>query len=164
MASYRRHLARVAVVLTLVAALAQVAVPVAGAAEQTEAELVVATALAQRGDQWVHRAKGPNKFDCSGLVWYAFWKHGLAETKIGRYRSVSGYVKWFKDQGRANRENPQLGDLVVWGNNQHIGIYIGEGMAVSTLVTRRGVSVHPVRGYLNVAFKVYLHTDLTRPS
>jgi cell wall-associated NlpC family hydrolase len=163
MASFRRMAARFALVVALVSTLAQVAVPIAGAAEPlTEAEQVVATAMRQRGDQWKHRARGPNRFDCSGLVWFAFKQNELA-SRINYYRSVSGYFKWFKNQGKVSRENPQLGDLVVWGNNQHIGIYIGDGMAISTLVTRRGVAVHPVRGYLNIRFKAYLHTDLTRP-
>ena len=83
--------------------------------------------------------------------------------RIGGYRSVAGYLKWFKERSLVSREDPQLGDLVIWGRNQHIGIYIGDGLAISTLVTRRGVAIHPVRGYLNIRFKTYLHTTLTRP-
>jgi len=51
----------------------------------------------------------------------------------------------------------------VWGANQHVGIYIGNGMAISTLVTRRGVAIHPVDGYLYIRFKTYLHTQISRP-
>jgi cell wall-associated NlpC family hydrolase len=138
--------------------------PVAGATTpMTEAENVVATAKAQLGDRWQHRAKGPNRFDCSGLVWYAFHQNNLHEL-IGRYRSVAGYFKYFKALGLVSKSDPRIGDLVVWGNNQHIGIYVGDGKAISTLTTRRGVSIHPVKGYLGVYFKAYLHTQITRPT
>lgn len=143
--------------------LALLSVPGAAAAEApTEYELVYRTAYAQLGDQWKHRARGPNRFDCSGLVWYAFHENDLQD-RIGGYRSVAGYVNWFKERGLKSKTDPKVGDLVVWGTNQHIGIYIGEGMAISTLATRRGVAIHPVKGYLNVPFKTYLHTVLTRP-
>ncbi len=145
-----------ALVLTVIAPAALAATP------KTEYELVYATAVAQLGDKWEYRARGPNRFDCSGLMFYAFDQHGL-KLKIGGYRSVGGYYRWFKEQGKVSRDNPQLGDLVVWGNNQHIGMYIGDGKAISTLTTRHGVSIHPVRGYLGVKFKAYLHVDITRP-
>jgi cell wall-associated NlpC family hydrolase len=162
MASVRETRARVGLIAILVLALAQFAAPSASGAPPTEYELVYSTAVAQLGDQWKHRARGPDEFDCSGLVWYAFKMNELT-SRIGFYRSVAGYYRWFKEQGKVSRYNPRLGDLVVWGDNQHIGIYIGDGMAISTLVTRRGVAIHPVKGYLNIRFRAYLHTDLTRP-
>ena len=163
MSSSQRFAARLVLVIALVVALAQVAAPMAGAAKgPTEAERVVATARAQLGDQWKHLGRGPNRFDCSGLVWYSFKMNELA-SRIGFYRSVGGYFRWFKQRGLVSRTNPRLGDLVVWGSNQHIGIYIGDGKAISTLTTRRGVAIHAVKGYLNIPFKAYLHTNLTRP-
>jgi cell wall-associated NlpC family hydrolase len=145
------------------ASLAQVLAPVAAAGTGTEYDHVYATAHAQLGDQWKFRARGPNLFDCSGLVWYAFHENALQD-RIGGYRSVAGYFNWFKSQGLVSKTNPRVGDLVVWGANQHIGIYIGNGNAISTLVTKRGVAIHPVKGYLGIAFKGYLHTTLTRPA
>lgn len=160
--STRLSRARLGLIALLVAALTTIAAPTASAAAPTEAELVVNTALAQLGDQWKFRARGPNRFDCSGLVFFSFNEHGL-KLRIGGYRSTAGYFKWFRAQGRLSRTNPHLGDLVVWGRNQHMGIYIGNGKAVSTLVTKRGVAVHAVKGYLNLKFRAYLHVDLTRP-
>lgn len=155
--------ARVGLIAVALTALVQLTAPVAAAATPTtEYDAVYATAHAQLGDQWKFRATGPNQFDCSGLVWYAFHENALQD-RIGGYRSVAGYLNWFKDRGLVSRTNPRLGDLVVWGANQHIGIYIGDGLAISTLVTRRGVAIHPVKGYLGIRFKAYLHTTLTRP-
>jgi cell wall-associated NlpC family hydrolase len=159
--SLRRAAARVgliAVVLTVFASFA----PIASAATQTEYDMVYATIHSKLGDKWVHRATGPNTFDCSGLVWYGFHEHDL-QSHIGGYRSVAGYYTWFKQRGLVSKTNPQLGDLVVWGANQHVGLYIGNGMAISALVTKSGVSIHPVKGYLGIRFKAYLHTGLTHP-
>lgn len=153
---------RFGLIAVLVAALGQLAAPVAGAAELTEYELVYKTAYAQLGDRWKYGARGPDFFDCSGLVWYAFKQNDL-DDRIGGYRSTAGYYRWFKERGRVSRTNPRPGDLVVWGANEHLGIYIGDGLAISTLTTRRGISIHPVKGYLNVPLKAYLHTVLTRP-
>ncbi len=155
--------ARFALLIAHFAIITLFAAPTVGAATpKTEAGKVVATAKAQIGDRWQHRAKGPNRFDCSGLVWYAFHEHELHD-RIGGYRSVAGYFRYFKDLGLVSKSNPRVGDLVVWGSNQHIGIYVGDGKAVSTLTTRRGVTVHAVKGYLGVPFKAYLHTQITRP-
>jgi cell wall-associated NlpC family hydrolase len=162
MVSVRYLSARVGLIVVVISVLAQVFSPVAAAATpKTEYELVYATAHAQLGDQWKYRATGPNMFDCSGLVWYAFHEHDLQD-RIGGYRSVAGYYNWFRDRGRVSKTNPRKGDLVVWGANQHVGLYIGNGYAISTLTTKRGVSIHPVKGYLGIPFKAYLHTKLTR--
>jgi cell wall-associated NlpC family hydrolase len=163
MASLRSFVFRFGFIAVVLAALIQVGAPAAAAATPTEYNLVYATAYSKLGDQWKERARGPNLFDCSGLVWYVYHQNNLQD-RIGLYRSVSGYYTWFKSRGLVSRTNPQLGDLVVWGNNQHIGIYIGGGKAISTLTTRRGVSIHPVTGYLNIPFKAYLHTQITRPA
>ena len=164
MALVRRFSGRLGLAAVLITALASIGAPIVSAdTPPTEYDLVYATAHAHLGDQWKLRGVGPNVFDCSGLVWYSFHSNNLQD-RIGGYRSVSGYYNWFKERGLVSKTDPQIGDLVVWGSNQHIGLYIGNGMAISTLVTRSGVSIHPVQGYLNIRFKAYLHTTLTRPS
>jgi len=163
MHSVRTFIARFALFALLGAiALATLAPAAAAATPKTEYEKVYATARAQLGDRWEYRARGPNSFDCSGLVWYAFHENGLWD-RIGGYKSVGGYYSWFKSQGKVSRSNPKLGDLIVWGDNQHIGIYIGDGKAISTLTTKHGVSIHPIYGYLGIRFKAFLHVDITRP-
>lgn len=163
MATLRAALTRFGLISVSLTLVALMFAPVTAAADTpSEYELVYNLAAEQLGDRWKHRARGPDTFDCSGLVWYAFHEHDL-QSHIGGYRSVAGYVKWFKERGLKSRTDPQLGDLVVWGANQHIGIYIGDGMAISTLSNRRGVAIHPVKGYLGIRFKTYLHTQLTQP-
>lgn len=131
------------------------------AAGSTEFEKIAATAKNKIGAPYKHYAKGPDKFDCVGFVWWVFNQHGLKE-RIGGYRGVRGYFKWFKNRGLVSKSNPRPGDLVVWGRNQHIGIYLGGGNAISALVKPYNVRVHPVKGWLNVPFKAYLRVRLER--
>ena len=136
------------------------ALPAAAADSQTELEAVLKTAKAQLGDRWKYQATGPDAFDCSGLVFYSFKVNGLKD-RIGGYRSARGYYNFFKNQGEADLNAPRLGDLIVWGRFQHVGIYVGDGNAISTLTTT-GVSIHPVKGYLGMKVRAYLHVRLER--
>ena len=69
---------------------------------------------------------------------------------------------WFKAHGKASRRNPKVGDLVIWGGGTHVGIYIGNGKAISTL-SRGGVRVHRVNA-VTARFTAYLHTGMsTKP-
>lgn len=161
MRSIRTNITRIGLFAVLLTALVQISAPVTAAATETEYDRLYATISSKLGDQWKHYATGPDTFDCSGLVWYTFHENAMQD-RIGGYRSVAGYWNWFKSRGQISKTNPRLGDLVVWGANQHIGFYIGNGYAISALTTKRGVSVHPVKGYLGIAFKAYLHTKITR--
>ena len=162
MHSIRSLAARTGLLSALFGTLTLLSAPAISAAPLTEYELVYKTAYAQLGDKWQYRGRGPDRFDCSGLVWYAFHENDLQD-RIGFYRSVSGYYNWFKVRGQVSRSNPRPGDLVVWGDNQHVRIYIGAGKAISTLTNRRGVAVHDVFGYLGIRLKAYLHVQMTRP-
>jgi len=162
MRTYRATFARLGFLSAMLLTLTFLTAPTAAASSPTEYDRVYATAHAQLGDKWQLRGRGPDRFDCSGLVWYSFFQNGLQD-RIGYYRSVAGYYTWFKNQGLADKTNLRIGDLIVWGSNQHIGIYIGDGKAISTLTTRHGVSIHPVWGYLGIRVKAYLHTQITRP-
>lgn len=147
------------VALLTLASLFTFAAPVAAA--ETEAERVVRIASAQAGDRYVFTATGPDAFDCSGLVWYSFKEAGLRDRIGDKRRTAAGYYKYFNNLGKADKLNPRPGDLVVWGKNQHMGVYIGDGMAVSALNERLGVRIHKV-SWINMRLKAYLHVDLER--
>jgi cell wall-associated NlpC family hydrolase len=144
-----------------VALLATSAVPVA-AAGGTELDRVLATGRAQLGDRYKFLGRGPDVFDCVGFVWYAFKQNDL-QAQIGFYRGVAGYWKWFKDRGLIVTSNPRVGDLIVWGRNTHIGIYLGPDQALSALVNPYGVSVHPIRkSWIGMGVKGYLRVSMQR--
>lgn len=133
--------------------------PAAAATPTTEAQQIIQIAKAQVGDPWRYGATGPSAFDCSGLVIYAFKAAGDgAAIGNGNYRSARSLYDWFRARGLASRTNPKPGDLVVWGSGSHIGIYIGSGMAVSTL--NSGVRVHGVTA-VTASFTAYLHTGMS---
>ncbi len=127
------------------------------AATESAATAVVRAARAYLGAPYQHGATGPSRFDCSGLVYRAFADVGLA-SRIGGLQSASGLYHWFSARHLASRTSPQLGDLVVWGGGAHIGIYVGNGRAISALVD--GVRIAPVSAVLS-GFTAYLHTHLT---
>jgi len=137
------------------------AAPVAANAGATEYQQVLQTAKSKIGANWVHYARGPNVFDCVGFVWYAFKQNDL-QSHIGGYRGVKSYYNWFKERGLALGPNatPRLGDMLIWGKFKHVGIYIGDGKAISALVQPYGVKIHPMKGYLNVNLKAILRTQL----
>lgn len=133
--------------------------PAAAATPTTEAQQIIQIARTKVGDPWRYGASGPSAFDCSGLVIYAFKAAGDgAVIGNGNYRTARSMYDRFRSRGLASRSNPRPGDLVVWGNGSHIGIYIGSGLAISTL--RSGVTVRGVTA-LTVTFTTYLHTGMS---
>lgn len=135
------------------------ATPAAAATPTTEAQQIIQIAKTKVGDPWRYGATGPSAFDCSGLAVYAFKAAGDgAAIGNGNYRSARSLYDWFRSRGLASRTNPKPGDLVVWGSGSHIGIYIGNGRAISTL--RTGVTVHGVFA-VTASFTAYLHTGMS---
>jgi peptidoglycan DL-endopeptidase CwlO len=162
-----RAAARLLLVLSLtLVALVGAAAPVAAdqATGQTELETIISIAKDQIGDKWAFAATGPNQFDCSGFVTYVYRQAGLLDRIGGQRRTVAGFYKWFNNQtpDMADKLNPLPGDLIVWGKNKHIGIYLGDGMAISALINPYGVKIHPVIGYIGMRVKAYLHVRLER--
>ena len=119
------------------------------------ASVVVAFARSHLRARYRHSATGPTSFDCSGLLWRVFKEAGLT-AKVNSQSARSIYLS-YRARGLASRQNPKVGDLVVWGNGSHVGVYIGGGNAISALVN--GVRIHRVRAMLT-PFTAYLHTHL----
>jgi cell wall-associated NlpC family hydrolase len=128
------------------------------AAARSDATRIVAAAKSHIGRPWVYAATGPRAFDCSGLVYRVFQETGLV-TKIGGRKTAKGYLNWFRQRGLVSRKNPRVGDLIVWGNGTHIGIYVGSGDAISTLTS--GVKRHGVFR-VTTKFTAYLHVNIGR--
>jgi cell wall-associated NlpC family hydrolase len=121
--------------------------------------LIVRDAESHVGAQYRFGAEGPTQFfDCSGLVWAVYKQAGLADKISGVRRGAKGYLKWFRERHLASKTNPRPGDLVIWNNGHHIGIYVGNGMAVSALNRRYGVREHPI-GFVHT-FTTYLHVQI----
>jgi peptidoglycan DL-endopeptidase CwlO len=97
--------------------------PVAAPGPGGAARTAVDTAMAQRGDPYVWAAAGPNAFDCSGLVQYAYAAAGVSLPHSSRMQSQMGTP--------VARSALQPGDLVFFYSPvSHVGIYIGNGQMV----------------------------------
>ncbi len=91
---------------------------------------VVAYANSQRGKPYVFGARGPNSFDCSGLVQYVYKHFGLSTpgTTSTMMASNSNLIK-------INRGDLQPGDLIFshWGSggpHSHVAIYTGNNEVI----------------------------------
>ena len=92
-------------------------------ANSAAAQTAVDTALAQLGDPYVWAASGPNSFDCSGLVQYAYAAAGISLPHSSSSQASMGQS--------VSRSELQPGDLVAFYSPvSHIGIYIGNGQMV----------------------------------
>jgi cell wall-associated NlpC family hydrolase len=94
-------------------------------------------ALTQRGKPYVWGAAGPDSYDCSGLVMWAFAQEGI---------SLPHYTG---DQWNAgmhvSRADLEPGDLVFFfADISHVGIYIGNGLMVDAPSTGQVVQVQAV--------------------
>jgi peptidoglycan DL-endopeptidase CwlO len=78
---------------------------------------VVGVAMAQLGKPYAWATAGPDTFDCSGLVVYAFQAMGVSLPH-------STYALW-NDGVYVSRDQLQPGDLVFFDGLGHVGIYIG---------------------------------------
>ncbi|RFU21687.1 C40 family peptidase [Geodermatophilus marinus] len=101
------------------------------------AQVAVDTAMAQIGDPYVWAAAGPNAFDCSGLVQYAFAAAGVPLPHSSRMQSQLGTP--------VSRSALQPGDLVFFYSPvSHVGIYIGNGQMVHASTYGQPVKVASV--------------------
>lgn len=87
---------------------------------------VVQTALDVLGTPYVWGGSDANGFDCSGLIQYAYGRHGVSVPRVS------------SDQVRAGRavslqaESLEPGDILGFaldgdGKTSHVGLYIGDG-------------------------------------
>lgn len=129
------------------------------AATTTQASKITSTAKSHLGKAYLLGATGLKKFDCSGLVYRVYEQNGLLSKIGGGRKTARGYYKWFRERGLASKKNPRVGDLIIWGNGTHIGVYVGSGDAISALTS--GVKRHGVFR-VTTPFTAYLHVSLTR--
>ena len=149
---------RAAAFAAFVAVLALTAVGPQPTAAQGPVDSVVATARTKLGHPWVFGAIGPRVFDCSGFVYFVYRKTGNLHSIGGRRMTATGYLAYFRRRGLVSRTNGRVGDLVVWGGGSHIGIYLGNGRAISTLTN--GVRIHGIYA-VRARFTAFLHTGLS---
>jgi peptidoglycan DL-endopeptidase CwlO len=80
-------------------------------------------ALTQRGKPYLWGASGPDAYDCSGLVVWAYAMEGI---------SLPHYTgSLWNDGEHISRDDLQPGDLLFFGSDiSHVGFYLGNGLMV----------------------------------
>jgi cell wall-associated NlpC family hydrolase len=102
----------------------------------TLGEQALRFALSKIGTPYVWAAAGPDAFDCSGLVMWAYEQVGI------QLEHFTG-DQW--DEGEhVSRDELQPGDLVFFFNIDHVGLYIGNGLMVDAPSTGQLVQVQPM--------------------
>lgn len=101
---------------------------------------VVERALAQLGDSYGSGGEGPDVFDCSGLVVYA-WRAVGVELEHYSYAQ-------YKATERISLKDARPGDLAFYFENgaRHVSIYIGDGKVVHASDYGVGVVKGTVKG------------------
>jgi cell wall-associated NlpC family hydrolase len=113
------------------------AIAVASGASEEAARLtasVVETALAAMGSPYQWGGTDANGFDCSGLIQFAYAKHGVLLPRISRDQARMGRA--------TDRDAPGLrpGDILTFSNNgtsqiSHVGLYVGGGQFIHSSST-----------------------------
>jgi cell wall-associated NlpC family hydrolase len=132
--------------------------PVAAGSDPLEAVLSAARDYVGRGYEL--GGEGPKQFDCSGLIYRIFSDAGELPRIGGMRLRAVGYMRWVVSRGLFTRNESQArrGDLVVWGKGEHIGIYLGDGKAISALIDPWGVTVHSLHG-IHEPLDYFLHVN-----
>ncbi|AUG76796.1 hypothetical protein CFP65_1928 [Kitasatospora sp. MMS16-BH015] len=101
------------------------------------AAVAVAAAESKLGHDYQWGAEGPNVFDCSGLMEWAYAQAGVSLPRTSQ------------EQGSVGTRVPSLadaqpGDLIIFGpDRHHVGMYVGNGMMIHAPKTGDVVKIAP---------------------
>jgi cell wall-associated NlpC family hydrolase len=113
------------------------------------AQRAVAAAMTRLGDRYVFGATGPSRFDCSGLVQWAYRQAGIGTTHY------TGTL--YNDYRHIPESQLKPGDLVFfYRDHHHVGIYIGNGLMINAPHTGDVVRIASIaaHGYYSGAVRV----------
>lgn len=117
--------------------------------QTADVQKFIDVAKAQQGDPYVFGATGPDKFDCSGLVYYALKQAGFNHQR----QTARGYQQMFSGS-KVSKQDLKPGDLLFYwspnsrgippGQASHVEIYLGNGMSMGTDNPSEGARIEPV--------------------
>jgi cell wall-associated NlpC family hydrolase len=103
------------------------------------AKAAIAFAMAQIGEPYVYGGTGPGSWDCSGLVMKAWAAAGVSIPRVVGPQMAATQ--------RIPMGSLQPGDLVAYGNMQHIGMYLGGGRVVHAPRPGKSVEITSLSGF-----------------
>ncbi len=88
---------------------------------------VIKTAQSQVGVCYVSGGTTPRGFDCSGLIWWAYKKHGIDIPRLSEHQAKAGIS--------IKKHAVKPGDIIVFKTYRgrtglHTGMYIGNGQFI----------------------------------
>lgn len=98
---------------------------------------ITLSALSLQGKPYKNGARGPDFFDCSGLVYFVFKQHRVSLPLTAADQAEAGYG--------VSRDSVQPGDLVLFKINRgwHVGIMVNKNEFIHAS-KKRGVAVDSV--------------------
>jgi hypothetical protein len=158
---------RRAALLALATALLIAATPGSASAAVDQQQVLASVAQRVLGARFRIGAEGPDRFDCSGFVWWTFSTAGLGEHSGGKRMRAREYQKWFRQRGllKTNAKLARVGDLVFYGSPaKHAGIVTridAKGRPrVTSALTTTGIT-ETKYNTLSVRFHSFAHVGLT---
>ena len=99
--------------------------------------VAVQAALTRIGDPYVWGATGPDSFDCSGLMVWAYKQAGKTLPRSSEAQMGSGTS--------VDRGDLQPGDLIIYyPDAHHVGMYVGDGYVIHASTFGVPVKVVPI--------------------
>lgn len=92
--------------------------------------------LQYQGVPYVYGGSDPSGFDCSGFVMYVYAQFGIPLAHSVRSQAASGTV--------IDASAAQPGDLVIFSDGSHDGIYAGNGNVLHAPYEGQSVRVQPI--------------------
>lgn len=100
-------------------------------------DVAIQQAMRELGKPYVYGDEGPDTFDCSGLIQFAYAAAGIRLPRTSQEQQ----------QATAPVSSPMPGDLVFYGKPAwHVGLYIGGGKMIAAPQTGDVVKVQNVWG------------------
>ncbi|MFK5976142.1 MAG: C40 family peptidase [Sulfurovum sp.] len=92
--------------------------------ELTKVDKLISLAKSKFGSPYVYANAGPDKFDCSGFVYFVFKSNDIKIPRTSRDQSKSG--------DKLTRKEIKKGDILLFdtsgrGHVNHSGVYLGDG-------------------------------------
>lgn len=107
------------------------AAPISSVGEQA-----VRAAESKLGSPYVYGASGPDAFDCSGLVQWAYKQAGLNLPRTSYDQAAAGVA--------VSQSDLQVGDVISFYGGSHSGIYAGNGNVIHASTAGQPVKLAPV--------------------